>query len=63
MKLYRIAVGVVGALMLSTAVYANCSNCLGICSNYCNNAYADNEGQRGACIDGCEVACIVACIE
>lgn len=63
MKLYRIAVGVVGALMLSTAVYANCQTCGGICNFYCNNAYADDEGELNACLDGCQVGCIVACLD
>ena len=63
MKLYRIAVGVVGALMLSTAVYAGCVGCVDMCQAYCDQAYADAPGERDACANGCVMGCGIACIE
>lgn len=63
MKLYRIAVGVVGALMLSTAVYAGCNGCVAMCTNYCDQAYTDDTGERNACANGCVMGCGIACIE
>lgn len=63
MKLYRIAMGVVGALMLSTAVYAGCNGCVGMCQAYCEQAYEGIPGEIAACGNGCVMGCGIACIE
>lgn len=61
MKLYRVAVGIVGALMLSTSVWAGCTGCVAACDFYCGNGWPDDPDGEAACYNGCTFGCAYAC--